>query len=541
MSGPATKIEKFPQLVEAFMDYLGDIQEEGWSPKRVPILKDFLHNLEKLAKCSDHVALTFLVSQLQETLTPILASPSETLPSDKLETLHALARKLKEAVDIHYIDEEELKMEEPAFTHAPLLICLKDKVLAKEIIHQVKYFGYQCISCDSLDELFQVTKQEGPFSAILLDIDYCLQDVPESIKPIAEKIPLIFIAANNDVTSRLFAVQAGGQAYLVCPLEFTSLIEKIDQLATPVSESIPYRILIIEDSTTQANIIRKHLEEAHMTTEVLEDPLKISDVLIEFQPDLILLDLYMPQCSGMDLARVIRQQDLFMSIPIVYLSVEEDANKQLNAIKDGGDDFLTKPLTPQYLTTSVKTRAKRYRSLRAGMIQDSLTGLLNHTRILEQLDLEMARAHRNNAPLSFAMIDIDHFKNVNDSHGHPVGDRVIKGLARLLKQRLRKTDIVGRYGGEEFALILPQSQSSAVVKKLDEIRRGFSKLLHRSADPTIEFSATFSIGLAQLNKDIRTVDQLVQAADQALYLAKEEGRNCIVIYQADKNNSPPHK
>ncbi|MGD9591960.1 MAG: GGDEF domain-containing protein, partial [Candidatus Berkiella sp.] len=162
--------------------------------------------------------------------------------------------------------------------------------------------------------------------------------------------------------------------------------------------------------------------------------------------------------------------------------------------------------------------------------QDSLTGLLNHTRILEQLDLEMARAKRNGTPLSFAMIDIDHFKAINDSHGHPVGDRVIKGLARLLKQRLRKVDSIGRYGGEEFAIVFAQTQAQSVLKKLDDIRRGFSKLLHRSSDPLIEFSATFSVGLAELSEELNTLDKLVNAADKALYIAKEQGRNRIVFY-----------
>jgi diguanylate cyclase (GGDEF)-like protein len=238
----------------------------------------------------------------------------------------------------------------------------------------------------------------------------------------------------------------------------------------------------------------------------------------------------MPQCSGIELAQVIRQQDPFVSIPIVFLSAEDDTDKQLIAMSGGGDDFLTKPISAHHLISAVIARAIRSRTLRSEMIEDSLTGLLNHTRILEQLDLEIVRSKRNASPLSFAMIDIDHFKTINDSHGHPVGDRVIKGLARLLKQRLRKMDSIGRYGGEEFAIIFPQTEGKELLNKLEEIRRGFSKLLHRSADPLIEFSATFSIGLAQLTDTINTVDKMVQAADKALYMAKEQGRNCTVFY-----------
>lgn len=418
-----------------------------------------------------------------------------------------------------------------------LILGLKDKQLGQEISEQVKYFNYQCLFCDSLESILQLVKSpqsKDKFGTIILDTDYCAPNEIEKLKTIAENLPIIFISTHDDVATRLLAVKAGGQAYFLCPIEFTSLIEKIDELVTPPSESLPFRILVVEDSSTQAHIIRTHLEQAGMITQVLMDPLKIKEVLTEFQPDLILLDLYMPMCSGIELAKVIRQEDPFVGIPIVFLSAEDDLNKQLTAISGGGDDFLTKPISPHHLIGSVIARAVRSRKLRSQMSEDSLTGLLNHTRILEQLDLEIARAKRNGSPLTFAMIDIDHFKEVNDSHGHPVGDRVIKALARLLKQRLRKIDSIGRYGGEEFAIIFPQTHAQAVFKKIEDMRVGFSKLLHRSSDPSIEFSTTFSIGIAQLTDEVDTLDKLVHGADRALYLAKEKGRNCTVCLMRSK-------
>ncbi len=431
------------------------------------------------------------------------------------------------------VGDKDIIWDEASPHQHTLILGLKDKQLVDELCHQVKYFNYTCISCNSLEEILETihnNETHEKFNAIILDTEFCPTNEPEQLKEISKTIPIIFISEHDDVATRLFAVKAGSQAYFVRPLEFTSLIEKIDHVVTPPSESPPFRILIIEDSRTQANIVRLHLEQAGMITEIIMDPLKVIDVLNDFQPDLILLDLYMPTCSGIELAKVIRQHDPFVGIPIVFLSAEDDTDKQLIAISGGGDDFLTKPITPHHLIGAVIARAVRSRTLRSEMSEDSLTGLLNHTRILEQLDLEIARAKRNKDPLSFAMIDIDHFKMVNDSHGHPVGDRVIKGLARLLKQRLRKMDSIGRYGGEEFAIIFPQTAGEAVFKKLEEIRLGFSKLLHRSSDPLIEFSATFSIGLAQLTPEIDTLDKIVNGADKALYDAKANGRNCIVFF-----------
>lgn len=363
---------------------------------------------------------------------------------------------------------------------------------------------------------------------MLLDIAYCHRENKNQIKSLSEKIPIIIFSDKQDVQTRLLAVEAGCQAFLVPPLEITHLIETIDRLTTPASESPPFRILIVEDSKTHAAFIAKVLKNANMIVDILMDPMKINEQIFSFRPDLILLDFYMPVCSGPDLAKVIRQQEQFVGIPIVYLSAEEDAAKQLHAIREGGDDFLTKPVSAQLLISVVTARVQRSRVLRAEMIRDSLTGLLNHTRILEELELEMARAQRHHTFLCFGMIDIDHFKKVNDTYGHSTGDKIIQGIAQLLKQRLRKTDSVGRYGGEEFAVILPLASIQDAEIILNQIREGFSKLVFRDPENQTTINVTFSGGIAAFDPSMHTADQFVQAADKALYNAKARGRNCIV-------------
>ena len=214
-----------------------------------------------------------------------------------------------------------------------------------------------------------------------------------------------------------------------------------------------------------------------------------------------------------------------MGIPIVFLSAETDPIKQMAAMSRGGDDFLTKPIEPDHLIAAVTSRAQRSRVLRSLMVRDSLTGLLNHTATKEHLDIEMSRAQRNNTQLSFAMIDIDRFKSVNDTYGHAAGDRVIKSLARLLLQRLRKTDIVGRYGGEEFAAILVDTDGPTAMNVLNEIRAHFAQIRHQGEEKP--FSVTFSCGLAASPPWI-DADALADAADKALYEAKRSGRNQVV-------------
>ena len=160
------------------------------------------------------------------------------------------------------------------------------------------------------------------------------------------------------------------------------------------------------------------------------------------------------------------------------------------------------------------------------MDQDSLTGLLKHTMIKEQLAQELSRARREQTPLSFAMIDIDTFKSVNDNYGHMMGDRVIKSMARMLKQRLRKSDRIGRYGGEEFAIVLPNCDLELAGKIIDKIRTDFSELCHQHEGN--KFAVTFSAGISSFPA-YESADEINRAADDALYQAKNQGRNCIVL------------
>ena len=366
-------------------------------------------------------------------------------------------------------------------------------------------------------------------AAIVMDVDFCgpgegLILAAKVQDGLEQKLPLLFFSQNEtDTPTRLAAVRAGGQEFLTGTLDASSLLEKIEVL-TCVAQYEPYKVLIIDDSRAQATHTERLLNSAGIITRTLIDPIQAMAELAEFQPDLIILDMYMPGCTGTELAKVIRHNDRYVSVPIIYLSAEDDLDKQLDAMSEGGDDFLTKPIKPRHLITTVRNRAARARSLKARMVRDSLTGLYNHTHILQLLEDCSFRARREGKPLSFAMLDIDHFKRVNDSHGHPMGDRVIKSLALFLKQRLRKTDYIGRYGGEEFAIVMPDTDLHNAHRVLDEIRQRFAEI-HYPAQP-VDLSCTFSAGVMELYEGADSL-MLASLADDALYQAKDAGRNQV--------------
>jgi diguanylate cyclase (GGDEF)-like protein len=254
--------------------------------------------------------------------------------------------------------------------------------------------------------------------------------------------------------------------------------------------------------------------------------MQVLPVLKDFNPELILMDMYMPDCSGMELARMIRQIEAYLCIPIVYLSSETDRDRQLEAVGLGGDDFPVKPIRPAHLVAAVSSQIERYRGLRTLMLRDGLTGLFNHTTTKERLIQEVSRADRQSTRVFFAIIDLDRFKSVNDTHGNPAGDRVLKSLAHLLVRRLRGSDVVGRYGGEELAVILPNTTAQEAAALMDELRATFEKIRHRASGA--ELSATFSCGVSSF-PPCQTPAALTESADRALYAAKAKGRNQVCL------------
>ncbi|UZE96721.1 GGDEF domain-containing response regulator [Alkalimarinus alittae] len=418
------------------------------------------------------------------------------------------------------------------FLRTPIYIAINHKENAQRIIKQLEFFGFRAISFDTSDELIKAAQHNKP-ETIVIDVDFNGDKFAgiETIKSIQSNhetpIPIIYTSEDDDgIEIRLMASRSGGEEFFHKVVDLGQLIEKIEEY-TNASPLDPYKVLVVDDSRAQARYIENVLTKAGMTTCVITDPMQVLIALNDFSPEIVIMDMYMPGCTGMELARVIRQQDKFHSVPIIYLSAEDDINKQLHAMSLGGDDFLTKPINPKHLASTIHNRGRRARSLLALMIRDSLTGLYNHTHTLYLLENEIAKAHQNGTKLTFAMLDIDFFKKINDSYGHPIGDRVLKSLSLFLKQRLRKTDHIGRYGGEEFAIVLPNTSENDAKIILNEIREKFAELQQPAGNS--EFHVTFSCGVASGTHE--NAQLICERADNALYDAKRAGRNAVRSYR----------
>ncbi|HXE58468.1 MAG TPA: diguanylate cyclase, partial [Gemmatimonadales bacterium] len=288
----------------------------------------------------------------------------------------------------------------------------------------------------------------------------------------------------------------------------------------------PANVLLVEDDPALASLITGALEQAELRVRHCRSAESAYELLGAESPDLLLLDVRLPGLDGFALARLIRSDPRFSLIPIVFLTSRTSVEDQIEALRSGGDDFLTKPVDLHLLVYAVALRAERGRRIRELVHRDGLTGLLNHSALMTELEHAIAYSRRHGESLALLMIDLDHFKRINDRYGHLVGDHVLRHVARVFQRVVRSSDLLARYGGEEFAVLLRHCPVEGAALTAGKLREALEA--HPAALPGGEsVPVRASIGVALYPRDGQTVAALAGAADRALYRAKRAGRNRV--------------
>jgi len=301
-------------------------------------------------------------------------------------------------------------------------------------------------------------------------------------------------------------------------------------------------ILLVEDNKTQAGVIRNFLEKNGYAVFWVEDGISAIKTARTQKVDIVLLDLVLPDIDGNEVCRWMKMDHNTRSIPIIMLTAKATVSDKVTSLEAGADDYLPKPFDENELNARIYVRLRtkiqedelkqKNRQLEdmltrveALAIMDSLTGLYNRRRFEVVLESEFKRAARYQSPLSCLMIDIDHFKRVNDSCGHQGGDTVLREIAQLIQATIREVDTPARWGGEEFIVLSPNTPKDKANLAATRILNAIAQHIFSGVK---EGKITVSIGIAGIpDPSIDDKDKLIHAADLAMYEAKKKGRNRV--------------
>jgi two-component system cell cycle response regulator len=310
---------------------------------------------------------------------------------------------------------------------------------------------------------------------------------------------------------------------------------------TDAPEDVPTKttVMVVDDARSNRQFVGDLILQRGLADECVfaEDGLVAFKALRTSTIDLVVCDLDMPRCDGLKFLRLKATDPAFASIPVIVVTGAEDLSRKIQALTTGASDYVVKPFEPTELAARIGVHLK-LRKLQAELLSantelqrltqiDPLTEVANRRALAERLDEEYLRARRYERPMSLGMLDIDHFKRLNDTHGHPAGDHALIEVAKVIKFTLRRHDFVARYGGEEFVMVLPETPADRALLAFERVRSNIedAEIIYESK----RILVTVSLGVASCPHQLLTKGQdLITLADTALYDAKRSGRNRVV-------------
>jgi len=295
-------------------------------------------------------------------------------------------------------------------------------------------------------------------------------------------------------------------------------------------------VLVIDDSPDIHRLLDARLRPEGVDLRGAYDAEEGLRKAAELQPDLILLDISLPGFTGFEVCKRLKEDPRTAGLHVIFLSGAHEVWTKVQGFDLGAIDYVTKPFDAAELRARVRSalRMKKFQDLLAAKAQvDGLTGVYNRLHLDQRLTEEVARSARYGNVFALLMADLDHFKGINDEFGHPFGDLVLQSFADVLTRSVRSTDVVCRYGGEEFALILPETDADGAIRLIERVRSGMRELELRPRGRAITVTASWGIATsAMLERAKLTAPSLLEMADQGLYEAKRAGRNCARMWQS---------
>lgn len=350
--------------------------------------------------------------------------------------------------------------------------------------------------------------------------------------PGGEELAIIIVSKQTGFLDKVRSIHCGADAHFEKPFDTKSMFRRIHYLLDR-KRMEPPRILSVEDDPDQAAFIRAFLESAGYQVRTCTDPKQFDSFLSAFQPDLVLLDVMLPGMTGYELAKYIRQNERYAALPVIFLTTQGQLEARIEAAKSGVDEHLVKPVAPALLLSSVSSKLERARFLKTLMHKDGLTNLLNHSAFMEQAQSVIAHQKRHNSFVTLIILDIDYFRSINERHGFPGGDKVLVTLSLLVRRRLRQSDIIGRIGGDELAIIAEGLNDEEAYNLASRLLNDFAATSHVTASH-VGFYGTVSAGVAMFDAKTMDLENWIKAGYDSVAAAKHAGRNCVMTTKVDQ-------
>ncbi|ANU18460.1 diguanylate cyclase [Planococcus maritimus] len=354
----------------------------------------------------------------------------------------------------------------------------------------------------------------------LMDLsEFCSKNLDAYSDSSTDSLPIESLQAMMDQLRSFFAVEDNEKAAEL------SILEPPQKPAPPVDESL---VLIIDPDAEFAAQVKETLEQQGIPVVIALDGQKGMELFYTLHPQMVLLDLHFPDAEGFGLVSRIYEAGRSRHLPIAIVSEDDQMDNQIRAMQIGATDFLAKPLDMAFFVPYMMNRLHSQELILQGTRYDDLTGAGNRKGFNEVL-LQMTHlAERTGKTFTLVLLDLDHFKKVNDDYGHPAGDEVLKTFSDILLDKKRESDYFFRYGGEEFALILPETKAQSAASVVERIREAVNSTDFKIGNHE-PFRISFSAGVSEYRLKQET---LITTADQALYQAKRNGRNQTKIYES---------
>jgi diguanylate cyclase (GGDEF)-like protein len=437
---------------------------------------------------------------------------------------------------------EPVPREQPARADGRRIYLLSDaNALATEIAQRLDAQGHELQLLDSVEELKEMVRALTP-SLVIVDAVFTasLEEIGHLIRlarPRASgRLALLALADQGDVATRLKAMRAGADSFVALPASATDVLARVAELLD-ADESEPFRVMIIEDDRAQALFAESILRKAGMETCAVTDPLAALDSLEQFVPELILMDLYMPNCDGMELTALIRERERFINTPIVFLSGEHDADKRFDALSAGGDDYLEKPIRPKYLISAVTNRVRRARALTRRVValnpRDQVTGLYDRAHVIARVGAALQSADGTNLG-GLLFIIIDGAQAIRERIGLSAFDALLGQAGTLLAGLIGGTDHAARYGDTSFIVLAPGHGEQAMLKFAEDIRTRFERHLFETGEKSLTLA--ISVGMATFATGWDDAASMLNAAERACAIARTSSERKVRVF--DRSGVP---